>query len=400
MKYKYVAKDSEGHVLRNKISAESPEQLREMLFDRELFLLSCKKIPEPIVLVSRVKTPELTNFCNELSIMLSSGISLIKSLVMLSNSIRNPFLKTIAVKLHVELLKGRTLSDAMGDYKKVFPVFFINMIRIGELTGRLDLVFNKLSIFYEKNDKIQKKIRSTMAYPIFLFSLTIVVFFVLIFFVMPIFANVFASFGSDLPPITQKTLDFVAFAQKYGLYFVLGVLVLVLIFLFWKRSKKGKLLWDEFKIKFPITKKLNQSVLTIRFTYGFSTLLSSGLKIINATEQIGDLLGNEYVKQRFQIVNNSIKKGASIAKSLEIIGTFPNILIEMIEIGEETNSVEKVLLIINDYYEEQVKNDSAKLISMIEPAVIMILALVVVFVLLSVFIPMMDLMQAIEGSGV
>jgi type IV pilus assembly protein PilC len=295
-------------------------------------------------------------------------------------------------------MEGVMLSEAFAKYPKTFPQFFTNMIYIGELSGNMDFVLNRLADYYENDAKVKKKVKSSLQYPKILLLLSVAVVIVLSVFVMPMFSDLFSGFDADLPPLT-RTVNNVTFFVRDNIGLLLaGAIVVYILLTVFGRTKIGRQLFDLIKLKAPVIKNVTISTVTARFARGFGVLVESGMQIIDSIEIIGRLLGNVVVEKQFQIVTSEIKRGQPIAKSLETIDVFPEMLIEMVKVGEESGAIDKVLNKTANYFDDQVTNSIQKMTTLIEPMFILTVAGIVVVILLSVFLPMMGLMDAIEGS--
>ena len=273
------------------------------------------------------------------------------------------------------------------------------MIKIGEISGKLPLVLNRLADYYEKDDKVKRKVKSAFAYPIFLIGLAFVVLCIMALYVMPIFKDVFDSLNAKLPQITQVVINVTDFIRNKFLTIVVTIILLIIAFLILMRNKKVKMGFDNLKIMVPPFKDVNLTLVTSRFASGFSILLSSSMPVIDSIETMRHLLGNTYVEKQMEVTVSELKRGQGIAKSLETIDVFPPMLCEMITVGEQTGNLEEVLNRVTEYYENQVEYSMKKLTASIEPVMIMIIGLIVVVCLLAVFIPMLEITSSIDQGA-
>ncbi len=401
-RFRYKAKNLDNKVIKGVIFAQDEDELRQIINNQNYFLVTSRKIPESsqfFGFLERVGPDVLAVFCREFAIMISAGITITKSIETLKESTKNRKLKDILEEVYIEILKGKMLSQSFGKYPKTFPPFFRNMIHIGEISGRLDQVLPKLADYYENDNKIKKKVKSSMAYPLFLIFLSIGVVTILSLFIIPIFAELFASFNAELPEITRISVAFSNFLKlNFGLI-VFGIFLILLLFKFLKQLPKIRLMLDRLKLNLPIIKNVSIAQMTARFTSGFSTLLKSGIPIVEAIGTMGKLLGNKAVEEKFQIATSEIKRGQGIAKSIKTINLFPDILIQMLIVGEQTAELEQVLDKTSGYFEENVNTSIKRMVSVIEPLMTIIVGFLVLFVIISVFIPMLDLLNSIDQIG-
>jgi type IV pilus assembly protein PilC len=400
-KYRFKAKNIENKILRGVYVARDDDDLREIISNQGFFLISFRKIPESAQLFSfleKIKPDDLTAFCRQFSIMVTAGIEISDCIATLRDNTKVKKLKTILEDVHKSLMEGVMLSEAFAKYPKTFPQFFTNMIYIGELSGNMDFVLNRLADYYENDAKVKKKIKSSLTYPKILLLLSVAVVIVLSVFVMPMFSDLFSGFSAELPPLTVTINNITFFIRdNIGLLLAGGIIFYILLILF-GRTKIGRQVIDYIKLKGPIIKNVTISSVTARFARGFGVLVESGMQIIDSIEIIGRLLGNVAVEKQFIIVTSEIKRGQPIAKSLETIDIFPTMLIEMVKVGEESGAIDKVLNKTANYFDDQVTNSIQKMTTFIEPMFILTVAGIIVVILLSVFLPMMGLMDAIEGS--
>ncbi|MDD4244492.1 MAG: type II secretion system F family protein [Bacilli bacterium] len=400
-KYRFKAKNIENKILRGVYVARDDDDLREIISNQGFFLISFRKIPESAQLFSfleKIKPDDLTAFCRQFSIMVTAGIEISDCISTLRDNTKVKKLKTILEDVHKSLMEGVMLSEAFAKYPKTFPQFFTNMIYIGELSGNMDFVLNRLADYYENDAKVKKKIKSSLTYPKILLLLSVAVVIVLSVFVMPMFSDLFSGFSAELPPLTVTINNITFFIRdNIGLLLAGGIIFYILLILF-GRTKIGRQVIDYIKLKGPIIKNVTISSVTARFARGFGVLVESGMQIIDSIEIIGRLLGNVAVEKQFIIVTSEIKRGQPIAKSLETIDIFPTMLIEMVKVGEESGAIDKVLNKTANYFDDQVTNSIQKMTTFIEPMFILTVAGIIVVILLSVFLPMMGLMDAIEGS--
>lgn len=398
-KFKFKAKDINNKVIKGVFFAKDENDLRAIVDNLDYYLISYKKIAESSQLftfLEKIKIGEIAVFCRQLSIMVSSGLELGTAIEILKETTKTPKLKEILETTHHDLLQGIPLSESFKKYPKTFPLFFINMIKIGEVSGKLPIVLNRLADYYEKDDKVKRKVKSAFAYPIFLIALAFIVLCIMALYVMPIFKDVFESLNAKLPKITQVVVNVTDFIRNNFLIIVLVILALVVLILVLRKNKMIKFGMDKLKLEIPPFKDVNLTVATSRFTSGFSILLSSSMPVIDSIETMRHLLGNTYIENQMEVSVSELNRGQGIAKSLETINVFPPMLCEMITVGEQTGNLEEVLNRVTEYYENQVEYSMKKLTAAIEPVLILIIGLIVVVCLLAVFIPMLEITSSID----
>lgn len=400
-KYKFKAMDINNKKIKGIFIAQDDDDLKTILTNQNYYLISYKKIAESSQLfafLEKIKTRDFTLFCRQFAIMLKAGLNIDKSVFILKNSCKNQKLKSILEVVYNDLMKGKMLSESFAKYPKTFPVFFRNMVEIGETSGKLDLIFERLADYYEKEAKTKRKIKSALSYPIFLLIIAFAALAVIAVFVMPNFSSMFDQFGADLPGISKAVINVSTFIQENILNIILYVFLIIVIFILLGKLKSVRRLYDKIKLNMPFFKNLTIASITSRFANGFSVLLNSGIPLLSCVNTISKLLGNKIVEEKLQVVKNEISSGRTVAKSLETINLFPDMLIEMISVGESTGNLEEVLNKITDYFEEQLDIEIKSMTAAIEPVMIIFIGLIVVVVLLAIFLPMLELMSAIEGA--
>ena len=398
-KFKFKAKDINNKVIKGVFFAKDENDLRAIVDNLDYYLISYKKIAESSQLftfLEKIKIGDIAVFCRQLSIMVSSGLELGTAIEILKETTKTPKLKEILETTHHDLLQGIPLSESFKKYPKTFPLFFINMIKIGEVSGKLPIVLNRLADYYEKDDKVKRKVKSAFAYPIFLIALAFIVLCIMALYVMPIFKDVFESLNAKLPKITQVVVNVTDFIRNNFLIIVLVILALIVLILVLRKNKTIKYVMDKLKLQIPPFKDVNLTVATSRFASGFSILLSSSMPVIDSIETMRHLLDNTYIENQMEVTVSELNRGQGIAKSLETIDVFPPMLCEMITVGEQTGNLEEVLNRVTEYYENQVEYSMKKLTSAIEPVLILIIGLIVVVCLLAVFIPMLEITSSID----
>lgn len=398
-KFRFKAKDLNNKIINGIFFAKDEDDLREIINNLDYFLISSKKIQESSQMFSfleKIKVEELALFCRQLAIMIDAGMELVKCIEVLKNNVSSLKLKGILEVVHFDLMQGKMMSESLAKYPKTFPLFFRNMIHIGEISGKMPSVLNRLADYYEKDNKIKHKVKSAISYPIFLIFLCFAIVAVLALYVMPIFKDVFESLNAELPKITLVVLAVTDFLKQYFLFIIIGMAAVVGVFFLLLRLKSFRKMYDKFAITYSFMKNAHIATITSRFTNGFATLLGSSISIVDALTIMSKLLGNTYVEERMQVTISEIKRGQPIAKSLATINIFPSILIEMIAVGEESGQLEEVLNRVCGYFDDQVDYTIKKMTGMIEPLMIIMIGGIVVIVLLSIFIPMLNITNSID----
>lgn len=398
--YNYRAKTLDGKIISGELEANSEADLK-LILKKQGMLLTNHKLKEnkKINMFFQVRsTPsraEVVLFFRQISIMVSSGISLEDAVKIVNQQSSSSALRNILTQIEEELYKGALFSDALAKFPKVFPSYFRNMIYIGEVSGQIATVLKKAADFYEKDEKMKRKASTAMVYPTFLFIAIIAVFIFLLMFIVPRFEETLTQMDTELPRITQIIISISDFISTNFIFIIIFVLVFVFLVWLWFKTKLGLYFKDLMKLKLPILRKINYYLITTRFSKGLSVLVSSGMNVMESIELIGKLMNNVVFEKKFQYVVDEIKRGKKIHKSIEHVSFFPKMLAEMINVGESTGNLDEVLDITSNYYDERLEQSITKGTQLLEPFMIVFAGLLVGIVVLSVFLPMISMMNNI-----
>lgn len=394
--YRYTAKDISGKVKRGTLNAADPDALKKGLKEIGLYLSRyTEKVDKNQG--KKLKSAEISTFCREISSMLSAGISLVRAMNIINNRDLSPKLKYAFGELLSSIKKGIALSDAMELLGRAFPSMLINMVKAGEASGRLDETMEKMADYYEKETRLAKNIKSAMTYPIILASLTVIVTVVLMTFVVPLFADIFE--GMELPAITRVVMGISNGLTGNFVYVVIAAALLCLAIYFIMQIESVRFSIDKLKLKIPIIGKLLKIIYTARFSRTLASLYSSGLSIINALQISKDTVGNRYLTSQFEEVIRLVRSGNPLSLSLAGVVGFDKKLSETIAVGEETGQLDTLLISIADSYDYESDMAIKKLMTMIEPIMIIILAVFVVIIMLSVLLPIFSMYSQVEQAG-
>jgi len=348
-----------------------------------------------------VKSKVLTTFTRQLATLVDAGLPLLRGLRVLEKQERNKVLKDIIGQLSLSIEGGSTFSEGLAQHPKVFNRLFVNMVKAGELGGVLEVVLTRLSEFMEKAQKIKGKVIAAMFYPVAVLIVATGILIILMVKVVPSFEQVFIGMadGAQLPAFTRLVLG-ISRMMKDNILMTLGILVgLVIIFLLFKRTKFGRHATDKFKLKMPVVGPVVSKVAISRFTRTLGTLISSGVPILQALTIVRETAGNVVISNAVNAIHESVKEGETITAPLEASGVFPPMVISMVDVGEQTGALPEMLLKIADNYDEEVDNAVAAMTSLLEPIMIVFLAVVVGSIVIAMFLPLIDLMNRVGGEN-
>ena len=328
--------------------------------------------------------------------MLKAGVSLVKALNILAVQTTNKKFKDVLEQMYEEVQKGAVLSESMLNYRDVFPPIMISMVKSGEESGTLDLVMKRLTTHFEKEHQIQSRIKTAMIYPAVLGILSVGVVIFLMTFVMPMFVQMFEESGVALPPITKLMLGISKFMSKFWYIVILGLVGIGYGINKFSKTDYGRRRIDGLKLRIPILKSSNTMIITSRFTRTLSTLLSSGIPMMRAMDIVNDVIGNVVVKDLVKNAKEEMRKGLDLYGSIRRIGIFPPMLESMVKIGEESGSLDEVLDTTADFYDSEVDAAIKRMISLMDPLIIIVMGGMVAVIVASIALPMFTMFETVQ----
>jgi type IV pilus assembly protein PilC len=351
-------------------------------------------------LSGRVKPKVLTTFTRQLATLVDAGLPLLRGLRVLEKQERNSTLKSILGELALAIEGGSTFSEALAQHPKVFNRLFVNMVKAGELGGVLEVVLRRLAEFSEKAQKIRGKIKAAMFYPVAVMIVAGGILIMLLTFVIPRFKAVFADMmnGAPLPKFTRIVMGISDAVKSHYLVVGVCVAVLVVLFLLFIKTKFGRWLWDSFKLKVPVFGPVVRRVAISRFARTLGTLVSSGVPILQALTIVRETAGNVIISNAVSDVHESVKEGETITTPLETSGVFPPMVVSMVDVGEQTGALPEMLLKIADNYDEEVDNAVASMTALLEPIMIVLLAVIVGSIVIAMFLPLIAMISGLSGG--
>ena len=429
-KYSYVALDARGNETKGSIEVGSQNEaigrVKEMgLFptkiteaEKEKSATKGKAAPKPAAKAKgkkkgggininlaipgfggKVKPKVLTTFTRQLATLVDAGLPLLRGLRVLEKQERNPVLKRILGELATSIEGGSTFSEALAQHPKTFNKLFVNMVKAGELGGVLEVVLKRLAEFSEKAQKIKAKVKAALFYPSAVMLVAVGIMVLLLTFVVPKFKEVFSGMGVKMPAFTLFVLA-LSDVIKNNILGTLGVIaVLVIIFLLFIKTKFGRRLWDKFQLMVPVFGPVISKVAISRFTRTLGTLISSGVPILQALTIVRETAGNVIIANAVTKIHESVKEGETITAPMEGSGVFPPMVVSMVDVGEQTGAMPEMLLRIADDYDEQVDNAVAAMTSLLEPIMIVFLAVIVGSIVIAMFLPLIAMISNLSGEG-
>ncbi|HLI49228.1 MAG TPA: type II secretion system F family protein [Chthonomonas sp.] len=404
--FQYTVSDATGNVRTGTSEAESEEILTRRLQEQGFRVTTIKKTGKARGTTSgtgfgRVKLRDVAIFCRQFSTMIDAGVSLVRTLDVLGEQTQNPKLRRIIKEIQVEVEGGSTLSKAMAKYPAVFNNLFIGLIRAGEVGGVLEESLQRLAHFLEKDMELRRKVKSALTYPTIVVIVAVLIVLGLTTFIVPKFIDLFKDLGvKELPWMTQVLVDFSNFLKSEC---YIGLLIIFLVWFSIKmlgRTRPGRRFIDRFKISWiPVFSKLIHKVTLARFARTLSTLLSAGVPILQAMETVAGAVGNVIVSDAIMAARARIREGERIKDPLEKSRLFPPMVVHMISIGEESGSLDHMLTKVADFYEGEVDAQLQSLTAAIEPIMIVFLGFCVGFIVIALFMPLIQVVSNLSGGG-
>jgi type IV pilus assembly protein PilC len=399
--YVFKAIDLAGGKARGEVEADSKQAVSDQLKQRGLIVLdiadkhSSRQIE--LAFMKRVKANELAIFSRQLSTMISSGMSILRSLYVLEEQTESKFLKETIVAVRKDVEAGLSLSDAMARHPKVFNPLFVAMTQAGEMGGVLEDALIRVANQLQKDAALRRQIRSAMVYPIMVIVFAVGVMMALVAFLVPVFEGVFKEFGGSLPAMTQVSVLLSEIVTGYWwLMFGLTALV-VAAFIKWKKTTWGRKQWDHFRLHVPMKiGSIVQQIAVARWSRTLASLTGAGVPLLQALEITGRTGGNSAVEESMAGVIASVKRGGTIAAPLAQAPIFPAMVTHMVGVGEETGALDAMLDRVAEFYEEQVEASVKALTSILEPIMIIVIGGIVGFIVISMYLPLFEVYNHIE----
>jgi general secretion pathway protein F len=405
--YEYTALDEKGNQRKGFIdavgSAAARQKLREDgVYPTEINLAQEKKENTAaniftMNLFQRVPAKDVAVFTRQLSTLLGAGIPLVPSLTVLVNQTKNLLFKKSLAQIREQVNEGKSLTDSMANFPRIFPQLYINMVKAGEASGTINLVLEKLADFSENQQTLNNKIRAALTYPIVMFFIGCIIVFILMTFVMPKITGIFSEMHQALPFITLALIAVSNFLKSFW-WLVLLVIIAAIIAIKYLigNTPGGKRTWDNIKLKSPLFGAINRKIAIARFSRTLATLLQSGVPLLTALGIVRNVVNNDLIGEAIEKTSKDVEEGQSLSFPLAQSGIFPPMVIEMIAVGEQTGTLEKMLNRIADSFESEAQSDIMVMTSLLEPIMIIVMALLVVFIVASILLPIFEMNRLVR----
>ncbi len=402
--FTFKAVDLQGVPTRGELDADSKQTVTQQLRSKGLIVLDIEEQKASTDLgdyfgrFKRVKAQELTIATRQLSTMISSGMSLLRSLYVLEEQAQSDKMREAITSVRMDVEAGISLSDALARHPDIFNDLYIAMVAAGEVGGILEQTLERVADQLEKDDSLRRQVKAAMMYPSLIAGFALIVLLALVIFLVPVFEKVFRDFGGELPAITKFTVGMSNILTGQW-YLVIGVVVGTVVgFKKWKKSARGREQWDRLKLRIPWKiGDLVQKVCLARFSRTYSSLIGAGVPMLQAIEITGKTSGNRVIEKAMLQVGESVRAGGAIATPMRAEPTaFPTMVTQMIGVGEETGALEQMLRKIADFYEDEVAAGLKALTSILEPLMIVVVGAIVGFIVVSMYMPMFKVYDQIR----
>ena len=396
--YNYKAMDKNGKAKKGSIEAINLDKAKEKLKSEGLIVQDIKEQGAGKKGGGKkVKDKDLAVFCKQFSAVLNAGVTIISALEMMSEQLENKTLKRALQEAQSYVQKGGTLADAFKLNPKVFPPIMINMTAAGEMSGNLEICFDRLTTHFETANALHSKVKGAVTYPIVILIVVVAVVAVLLVGVIPQFSQMFDDLGSELPAATQMLVNLSNFLQHKWYILVIIVAAIVFGLKAFGKTEPGSLMYAKIGIKFPLFGNLTIKSAAATFSRTMATLMDSGISLIDAVEQVAKMINNRIIREALLDAKTQIAKGVPLSKPLRDCGIFPPMLPQMTKIGEETGNIEDMMDKVADYYEMEVNDATDALTAAMEPLIIVIMGVVVGGIVMAIYSPMLSMYDAVDS---
>jgi len=400
--YQWKGEDRTGKTQKGETEAPSEHALRAQLRRMQIRPTKVKEKGKDLFenvafFQPKVRGTDVVIFARQFATMINAGLPLIQSLNILQSQQENKTFKTVLKEIKDNVEEGQTLAEALGKHPKIFDELFVNMVAAGEVGGILDTILNRLSAYMEKAMKLKRMVKGAMTYPAIVLVIAVVVVAVILIFVIPVFEKMFADFGGTLPVPTQIVVALSDFVKGYVIYIIIALGIFAYAFKRFYSTEKGRALVDDISLKLPVFGPLLRKVAVSKFTRTMSTMISSGVPILEALDIVAKTAGNKTVEKAINKVRSGITQGRTMAEPLGESGVFPSMVVQMVAVGEQTGALDAMLGKIADFYDDEVDAAVEGLTSMIEPFMMVFLGATIGGLVIAMYLPIFKMAGVVGG---
>jgi len=400
--FKWVAETKKGKVLKGELEAADERIAQLQLKRRNLTIKKIKVKPKDLFenvafFQPKITAKDVVIFTRQFSTMIDAGLPLVQGLTILAEQTENKTFQNVLKRVTKDVEGGSSLAEALKKHPKVFDGLYVNLVAAGEIGGILDTILQRLAAYIEKAEKLKTRIKGAMTYPIIVVAIAILVIAVILIFVIPVFQEMFSSFGRALPVPTQIVVNMSDFLKGNIHYVIVGFIVFVFAFKKYRNTKKGRKQTDALALKLPVFGNLLRKSAVARFTRTLGTMISSGVPILDALEIVAKTSGNVVLEEIIYEVRSSIAEGQTIAEPLSEADIFPRMVVQMISVGEATGALDTMLNKIADFYDDEVDAAVEALTSMLEPLLMVFLGGAIGGLVIAMYLPIFQMAAAMGG---
>jgi MSHA biogenesis protein MshG len=404
--FEYRGRNPRGELVRGSLEGADTGAIADQLFNTGITPIEIRVSGATVQsaargllerLTEQVTVVDLMLFSRQMYTLLKAGVPILRALVGLQESATNPALARTIQELRVGLDSGRELSSAMLRHPDVFTPFYTSMVRVGEMTGRLEEIFLRLSEHLDFDREMRQRVKSALRYPLTVLVAMAVAIGIVNLFVIPVFAKVYSGLGAKLPLLTRVLIGFSEFTVSYWALILAAGVGAFFLFRIWRATPAGKYGWDKFKLRIPIAGKIVLKATLARFARSFALAIKSGVPVVQGLTVVSKVVDNDYIGQRIEQMRDGVERGESVLRTAVTTGVFTPVVLQMIAVGDETGELDSLMQEIAEMYEREVEYELKTLSSQIEPVLIVFLAILVLVLALGVLLPVWGLGKAVLG---
>jgi len=392
--FSYTGKTSQGKKVKDIVEASSKEEVLNQLRSNNITVIDISEANQQGR--GKIKGSDLAIFSRQFASLIASGITLVKSLDILADQVEKTSFKNIIRSIRRSIQAGNSLADSLSNYPNIFSSLFINMVRVGEVSGNLDVMLDRIATYLESYEELVRKIKSAMMYPVGIIIITFIILTILMTFVVPKFKDMFEGLGGDLPGPTLMLFRVSDFIKTNIWYIIGGIILLVIGLKFFVKSRRGSELVENLKRNLPVIGSLYRKMVLARFTKTLAILLRSGVPILNSLSIAGNTSGSQQLSVDMANIRVNVSKGKKIADVLKGNPLFPSMVTSMIGVGEESGDLPGMVEKIADIYDKEVDAAVSGLLSVIEPIIIVVLGVVIGGIVICLFLPIFKISQMVQ----
>ncbi len=400
--YQWKGRNKRGQIQKGEIEALSEEIVKNRLNAQKITPIKIKEKPKDIFenvsfLQPKITEKDIIVFARQFSTMIDAGLPIVQCLDILHSQQENKTFKIMLKKIKSSVEGGSTLAESLKQYPEQFDDLFVNMIAAGETGGVLDTILQRLAAYIEKAAKLKGQVKGALVYPTVTILIAIVVLIIILVFVIPVFQQMFKDFGGSLPAPTQFVVALSEFVKKRIIYLIIAAVLFVIVYRRFSKTEKGRLIIDDLFLRLPAFGILLRKVAVAKFTRTMSTMLTSGVSILEALDIVAKTSGNKVIEKAIYDVRSGITEGRTMSEPLGESGIFPSMVCQMIAVGETTGALDAMLSKIADFYDEEVDQAVANLMSLIEPFMLVFLGVTLGGLVIAMYLPIFKMAGAIGG---